>query len=983
MPNLLHLQFSDARPIVENDELRWPKDNSRSVFSLMANRLSDTDKTCSRNVAAPMHVRASETTCAPHTNKLVDCKKDDFFPQALISNNDRALNSMIESTIPLKNLIMEPVDSFKDNVISCPPGYETSTEELRVSATRIAPCSVINSCMSDELHSSSQSDEHELGNKRMVEMATETTRNGEKPELLNSHTFDEMPSNSSRSNFFQISNRLHNTAQTCSKNVVAPMRVCGSETVTSPHTDHQVDYSWDDLHFQASKANINKANTLIYENTFRPRNMNTEEVDATKYDLIPYPPQYKFATEELHVDATKIVPNRVINSRMSDELHSRSHRDDEELGILHTRMIDLSSERELFDNPPFSVRPIIGRKRKASKLCYRVRFASPEVTSCRFIESLPLDPTPNTQEDYEIKTEEPSRVFKAVPTKANGIMMKSQQMHKPDESYPNHQLKFERFSDKEDILLSNQTKPVTKMQPVVMASDQSKFDNLPKFKEGSHQTLASHVSQLESNICVSDQKQLSNMASNEYKYALNLLESNGADCSQNIPLFRIKLLDKFSNAKKHFFSTISGRIRQSYAPYSDQQKLQDLFRNESNFSSPLDSNNLMMSVCNKLEYQLKELQFNVPNKINNFGSKLISDLMQIKPNTSACDQDKFEKKSDDENDASSALARDVLKHESIGLESKLRRLENLSKEIDDFFSRLAKEIIHPDSNSLVSEQQNVNKVLVCETDVSSNLARSLPKGVLPFSLSKRRKLEKLPSCEDNFSSKQCRNVTKPESNDLESGEKWVEKVTTSKYNFPSALASLVKQQESNTSVSSLKNMEKLANKETAFSSKMAKQVMQIESTGLVSVQRKLKVLPYKETNFPSNLVKEVIQLEPAVRVSDREKSQMLPSHDEAFSSKLFKQVIELESTVDVAEQDKLEKRPSHDEALSSKLVKHVMDFESTVDVADQDKLEKLPSKDEVISSKLVKHVMELESTGDVADQDKLEKLPSNDEVSFF
>ncbi|KAF6026969.1 hypothetical protein EB796_014722 [Bugula neritina] len=89
MPNLLHLQFSDARPIVENDELRWPKDNSRSVFSLMANRLSDTDKTCSRNVAAPMHVRASETTCAAHTNKLVDYKKDDFFPQALISNNDR------------------------------------------------------------------------------------------------------------------------------------------------------------------------------------------------------------------------------------------------------------------------------------------------------------------------------------------------------------------------------------------------------------------------------------------------------------------------------------------------------------------------------------------------------------------------------------------------------------------------------------------------------------------------------------------------------------------------------------------------------------------------------------------------------------------------------------------------------------------------------------------------------------------------------
>ncbi|KAF6026964.1 hypothetical protein EB796_014717 [Bugula neritina] len=177
MPNLLHLQFSDARPIVENDELRWPKDNSRSVFSLMANRLSDTDKTCSRNVAAPMHVRASETTCAAHTNKLVDCKKDDFFPQALISNNDRALNSMIESTIPLKNLIMEPVDSFKDNVISCPPEYETTTEELRVSAPRIAPCSVINSCMSDELHSSSQSDEHELGNKQMVETATETTRN--------------------------------------------------------------------------------------------------------------------------------------------------------------------------------------------------------------------------------------------------------------------------------------------------------------------------------------------------------------------------------------------------------------------------------------------------------------------------------------------------------------------------------------------------------------------------------------------------------------------------------------------------------------------------------------------------------------------------------------------------------------------------------------------------------------------------------------
>ncbi|KAF6026970.1 hypothetical protein EB796_014723 [Bugula neritina] len=111
----------------------------------------------------------------------------------------------------------------------------STAEGLHVTAAKIAPGSVVNSCTSEELCSISQSDEDDPGipYRRMVEIASEMARNGEIPGLLDFQSFDdtptvqnddlERPKYNARSALSQMTSRLPNTAHTCSKVVEAPL----------------------------------------------------------------------------------------------------------------------------------------------------------------------------------------------------------------------------------------------------------------------------------------------------------------------------------------------------------------------------------------------------------------------------------------------------------------------------------------------------------------------------------------------------------------------------------------------------------------------------------------------------------------------------------------------------------------------------------------------------------------------------------------
>ncbi|KAF6026971.1 hypothetical protein EB796_014724 [Bugula neritina] len=259
-----------------------------------------------------MHIGASGSQSATLANDLVDCCWDDPLECDFKLTNNRVNTAIDDNALNPGPAIIAPVDNSKESVVLSPPEYHSAIEKLHETTQRTGQRSVINSCMSDELHSISQSDEDEPGipYKRMVEIASEMARKGEIPGLLDFQSTDDRqivkidglnwPKNNARSTFSQMANSLHNTAQTCSNDVALPKRVFVLETPTSAHTNKLVVYNKDDSLLQTLKANNNEVGNSINENTTSLRNASIEHFNSFNDKAIPSCLEHKSTVEGLH-----------------------------------------------------------------------------------------------------------------------------------------------------------------------------------------------------------------------------------------------------------------------------------------------------------------------------------------------------------------------------------------------------------------------------------------------------------------------------------------------------------------------------------------------------------------------------------------------------------------------------------------------------------------------------------------------------------
>lgn len=85
------------------------------------------------NVNTPMQFGASETQSPALKFNLVDCSWDDTFLKDSKAN-DKADSSVAKNTFDPRNVIIQPVDYSKDNVISSIRKYPSDAEELHVNA---------------------------------------------------------------------------------------------------------------------------------------------------------------------------------------------------------------------------------------------------------------------------------------------------------------------------------------------------------------------------------------------------------------------------------------------------------------------------------------------------------------------------------------------------------------------------------------------------------------------------------------------------------------------------------------------------------------------------------------------------------------------------------------------------------------------------------------------------------------------------------
>ncbi|KAF6036436.1 hypothetical protein EB796_005253 [Bugula neritina] len=85
---------------------------------------------------------------------------------------------------------------------------------------------------------------------------------------------------------------------TCSNEIADPMHVCAAETLSSARPTNPVDYSWDDPLSQAFKANVNKADNSLFEETFNLRNVNNKAIKSLIDDVTPSNPEYQSTAEK-------------------------------------------------------------------------------------------------------------------------------------------------------------------------------------------------------------------------------------------------------------------------------------------------------------------------------------------------------------------------------------------------------------------------------------------------------------------------------------------------------------------------------------------------------------------------------------------------------------------------------------------------------------------------------------------------------------
>ncbi|KAF6026966.1 hypothetical protein EB796_014719 [Bugula neritina] len=358
-------------------------------------------------VNPPMQNSGSETSSSAHTNSPVDHSWCDTPAEAFKADVKSAENSISEDTFYLRNENFETAVFSKDDFIPKPREYLSTAEGLHLTAAKIAPGSVVNSCTSEELCSVSQSDEDEPGipYRRMVEIASEMARNGEIPGLLDFQSFDdrptvqnddlERPKYNARSTLSQMTSRLLNTAHTCSKVVETPLHVRASEPTSSAHTNNLIDYNWDDTLLIDFKETKSRADKVITKYTLDAKKEVIESANCSKDIVIPRLHEYQskvknspvnplcrivvqkrplqliqiaqlIIVEGLHATAAKLAPCSVVNSCTSEELCSISQSDEDEPGIPYRRMVEIASEMArngeipgLLDFQSFDDRPTV------------------------------------------------------------------------------------------------------------------------------------------------------------------------------------------------------------------------------------------------------------------------------------------------------------------------------------------------------------------------------------------------------------------------------------------------------------------------------------------------------------------------------------------------------------------------------------------------------------------------------------------------